>query len=238
MRLLLISATGSPYFEHCKQEMLNFLGPSKRVGLVSAANLFDEEDYFRALKERLIETAPAISRELIHIRWDSNWRDTLNRSDAILVAGGNTYALLKRLSDSGLLDVLRERVLNGLPYIGASAGSNVAGPNILTTNDWNVVGLTRFESLGFVPFNINPHYAKRSASDALHSETRDFRIQEYHQVWNNPVVAIEESAILKIIDTGYSIVGTGRAKVFVKGNKPRWFEAGEDLAEYLTEKVY
>jgi len=162
MRLLLISATGSPSFEHCKQEMLDFLGPSKSVGFVSAAKLFDEEAYFRAIDERLLGTAPAISRELVHIRWNSDWRDALDRIDAILVGGGNTYVLLKRLSESGLLDVLRERVRKGLPYIGASAGSNVAGPNILTTNDWNVVGLTRFKSLDLVPFNINPHYVERS----------------------------------------------------------------------------
>jgi dipeptidase E len=237
MRLLLISATGSPYFEHCRKAMLDFLGPVKRVGLVSAANLFDEEVYFRAPYERLIETAPPISRELIHIRWDSNWRDALNRIDAILIAGGNTYALLKRLSESGLLEVLRERIRDGLPYIGSSAGSNVVGPNILTTNDWNVVALTHFESLGLVPFNINPHYIERAASDAPHSETRDFRIEEYHRVWDNPVVALEERVVLKVIDTTVSIIGKGNAKVFVKGDKPRWFEAGEDLAEHFMESV-
>jgi len=166
MRLLLISATGSPYFEHCKQEMHNFLGPVKSVGFVSAAKFIDEEVYFRAVDERLTGTAAAISRELVHIHWNSDWRDALDRIDAILVGGGNTYVLLKRLYESGLLDALRERVRNGLPYIGASAGSNVAGPNILTTNDWNVVGLTNFQSLDLVPFNINPHYVERAASDA------------------------------------------------------------------------
>ncbi|MGA7384893.1 MAG: dipeptidase PepE [Methylocella sp.] len=229
MRLLLISATGSPYFEHCKREMFDFLGLSKSVGFVSAANVFDEEAYFRAVDERLIGTVPAVAREFVHIRWNSNWRDTLNRIDAIMVGGGNTYALLKRLHQSGLLDALRERVRNGLPYIGASAGSNVAGPNILTTNDWNVVGLTRFESLGLVPFNINPHYAERAASDAPHSETRDDRIREFHQICSNDVVALEESAILRVVDKKYSIVGKGRAKLFTKGDEPRLFEAGEDL---------
>jgi dipeptidase E len=230
MRLLLIGATGSPFFEHCKQEMLNFLGPSKSVGFVSAANLFDEENYFRAVKERL---APAVSRELVHVRWNSDWRDALNRIDAILVAGGNTYALLKRLYQSGMLDILRERVLNGLPYIGSSAGANVAGANILTTNDWNVVGLTKFESLGLVQFNINPHYAERAASDAPHSETRDLRILEYHQIWHNQVVAIEESAVLRVVDARISNVGKGRAKVFTRSDTnsdtKRWVEAGEDL---------
>lgn len=236
MRLLLISATGYPYFEHCKQEMLDFLGPSKSVGFVSAANLLDEEGYFRAVDERLIGTAPAISRKLVHIRLNSDWRDALNRIDAILVGGGNTYVLLERLYQSGLLDVLREKVLNGLPYIGASAGSNVAGPNILTTNDWNVVGLTRFESLDLVPFNINPHYVERAASDAPHSETRDVRIGEFHQFWDYEVVAIEETAVLRV-DTRVSNVGKGRAKLFRKGKKSRLFEAGEDLPVRLRDET-
>jgi dipeptidase E len=238
MKLLLISATGFPYFEHCKPEIVDFLGGSKSVGFVSAATLFDEEEYFRAIDNRLIGTAPPISQELVHIRWDADWRDAFKRIDAILIGGGNTYALLKRLYQSGLLEVLRERIRDGLPYIGSSAGSNVAGPNILTSNDWNVVGLTHFNSLGLVPFNINPHYTKQPASDASHSETRDFRIHEYHQVWNNPVVALEENAVLKVIGTKVSIVGKGKAKGFAKGDEPSWFEAGEDLAEHFMELVY
>jgi dipeptidase E len=237
MRLLLISATGSPYFEHCKQEMLDFLGPSKSVGFVSAAYLFDEEAYFRLIDKRLIGTAPAIARELVHIRWNSDWRDALNQIDAILVGGGNTYALLKRLHQSGLVDALRERIRNGLAYIGASAGSNVAGPNILTSNDWNVVGQTNFESLGLVPFNINPHYVEGTASNAPHSETRDDRIREYHQIWNNQVVAIDESAVLRVVDTRVSNVGKGRAKLFTKSDDPRVFEAGQDLPVRFMDEL-
>jgi dipeptidase E len=105
----------------------------------------------------------------------------------------------------------------------------VAGPNILTTNDWNVVGLDRFEALGLVPFNINPHYVERSSSDAPNSETRDHRIREYHQVHHNPVVAIQETAVLRIVDTRVTIVGTGGAKVFSRGNRQRWFEAGAEV---------
>ena len=118
-----------------------------------------------------------------------------------MVPGGNTYALLNRLAQSGLLAALREQVRDGLPYVGSSAGANIAGPNILTTNDWNVVGSTHFNSLGLVPFNINPHYVERASSDAPHSETRDLRIREYHQIWSNPVVAVEETAVLRVVDT-------------------------------------
>ena len=82
--------------------------------------------------------------------------------------------------------------------MGSSAGSNVAGPNILTTNDWNVVGLTAFEALGLVPFNVNPHYLETDPAMAPGSETRDMRIAEYHVVRDNPVVGIEEGAMVRV----------------------------------------
>ncbi|MGA7630518.1 MAG: dipeptidase PepE [Terriglobales bacterium] len=229
MRLLLIGATGSPYYEHCRKEITDFLASSKQVGVITAANLFDEYTYFRAIHERLSGWSPRIFKELTHIRWNSSWRDALNLVDALIIPGGNTYVLLKRLCESGLLNALRDRVRNGLPYIGSSAGANLAGPNILTTNDWNVVGLTHFEALGLVPFNINPHYVERTEADGPHSETRDSRIREYHQFWNNPVIGLEETAVLRVIDAALSMVGKGAAKVFAPDEQQHWLRSGKGL---------
>ncbi|HTV35535.1 MAG TPA: Type 1 glutamine amidotransferase-like domain-containing protein [Xanthobacteraceae bacterium] len=229
MRLFLVGATLSPPFEHCKDEMLKFITSSRRAGLITAANLFDEQSYFHTMEEHLTKVSPRISRELVHIRWNANWVDALNKVDSLIIPGGNTSTLLKRLHESGLLVALRERIRGGLPYIGSSAGANIAGPNILTANDWNVVGLTQFEALALVHFNINPHYVERSATDAPHSETRTLRIREFHQVWGNPVVAIEETAIVKVIGTQAFAAGTGMVKVFTKSGKQRWFKGGEHL---------
>jgi len=229
MKLLLIGATGSPYYEHCKQEIVKFLNSSKRVGIITAANLGDEEVYFRGIEERLTRHEPRIPGELTHVRWDSKSLETLDGLDAVIIPGGNTYALLKRLGESGLLDALREEIRGGLLYIGSSAGANLAGPNILTTNDWNIVGLTHFESLNLVPFNINPHYVERSVSDAPHSETRGLRIREYHQFWNNPVVGIEERAVLQVVDSEVSVIGKDRVKLFLPDSKQRWFYVDEEL---------
>jgi dipeptidase E len=229
MRLLLIGATGSPYYEHCKHEVRDFLRSSNTVGLVSAANLFDEEQYFRAMDERLTESGIATAQRLVHIRWNSRWKDALDRADAVVVPGGNTYALLQRLAQSGLLDALQDRVRGGLPYVGSSAGANLAGPNILTTNDWNVVGLGQFQAMGLVPFNINPHYVERSATDAPNSESRDFRIREYHQIRRNPVIGIEETAILNVSGGQVQVTGRGRVKLFTQQGLQRWFTPGEKL---------
>jgi dipeptidase E len=146
--------------------------------------------------------------------------------EAVFVGGGNTYVLLKRLRQSGLLGTLRTAVEGGLSYAGASAGANVAGPNILTTNDWNVVGLTAFEALGLVPFNVNPHYLEADPAMAPGSETRDMRIAEYHTVRDNPVVGIEEGTMVRVEDGRAAVRGTGRAKLFRRGQAPVWVPAG------------
>jgi dipeptidase E len=227
MKLLLVSATGSPYFEHCKEELQTFLKSTKNVGFVSAANLFDEVEYYNLMRERL--TSSRMVRNLVHLRCDPEGLDTIKRIDSVIVGGGNTYALLKRMKESGMLQRLEKSVLGGMRYVGSSAGANVSGPNILTTNDWNVVSLTDFRSFGFVPFNINPHYAGQGASDAPHSETRDQRIREFHQVWSNPVVAVEETTVLKIEDKRISIRGSGTAKVFLRNREPRLLSVKEQL---------
>src|SRR2546430_11555418 len=108
-----------------------------------------------------------------HTRFDCDWSSDVCSSD---------------------LPAIRERVQAGVPYLGASAGSNVAGPTILTTNDWNVVALDRFDALGLVAFNINPHYKEMDPAMAPYSETRDDRIREYHVVNANPVAGLQGGA--------------------------------------------
>jgi dipeptidase E len=227
VRLLLISNSGRPFLAHCRGALAVFLGPARRVAFISAAALSDEEGYYQ-LARAALEAEP-IGLGVDHLRWDGEFGATLERAEAVFVGGGNTYALLERLQRSGLLDALRARVRAGLPYVGASAGSNVAGPNILTTNDWNVVGLGTFEALGLVPFNINPHYKETDPAMAPGSETRDMRIAEYLAVRDNLVVGIEEAAMLRVEGETATLLGTGRAKVFARGREPRWLLPGEGL---------
>lgn len=228
MRVLLISNSGRPFLEHCRGAIAVFLGSARRLAFVTAASLKDEESY-HALAQAALEPEPT-GLIVDHLRWDRDPLPTLARAEAVFVGGGNTYALLERLSGSGLVSAIRERVRAGLPYIGSSAGANVAGPNILTTNDWNVVGFTAFEALSLVPFNINPHYKETDPAMAPGSETRDERIGEYLLVRDNPVVGIEEGTLLRVEDDAATVLGTGRVKLFLRGRPPRWFQAGEPLA--------
>jgi dipeptidase E len=230
MRILLLSNSGRPFLEHAKPHLADFLAGLERVAFVTAASLADETAYWQRARDSLSPAPPAgLGLDVLHLRWDADPLATLERAEAVFVGGGNTYALLKRLRHGRLLDAIRARVQAGTPYVGSSAGSNLAGPRILTTNDWNVVALDAFEGLALVPFNINPHYLETDPAMAPTSETRDDRIREYHAVWDNPVFGIEEGTALRIEGGATAVLGTGRVKVFERGREPRWFTTGQRL---------
>lgn len=233
MRVLLLSNSGRPFLEHAKPHLAAFLGGVERLAFVTAASLADEHAYWQRAQDSLSPPPGAgLGLDVLHLRWDAEPLATLERAQAIFVGGGNTYALLKRLRHARLLDAIRARVEAGMPYVGSSAGSNVAGPRILTTNDWNVVALDDFDALGLVAFNINPHYQETDPTMAAGSETRDDRIREYHAVWDNPVAGIEEGTALRIEAGTAVVVGRGRVKLFERGREPRWLSPGDRLPEY------
>jgi dipeptidase E len=228
VRVLLHS--GGPLGPAGRAALPRFLGASRRVAFVTAANLHDDAAYFERVRAALVPPPPeGAGLELVHLRWNHRPLETLAEAHALFMGGGNTYALLMRLRASGLLEPIRERVRADMPYMGASAGSNVAGPNILTTNDWNVVGLDRFDALGLVPFNINPHYKEIDPAMAPYSETRDDRIREYHAVNDNAVLGLEEGSWLIVEDATVTAQGTARVKVFRRGQEPVWYRPGDRL---------
>lgn len=219
--------SGGPLGPLGRAGVVGFLGHRVRVAFVTAASLRDETAYFERMRAVLELPAPeGAGLELSHLRWDDRPLDTLGRAEALFMGGGNTYALLQRLRGAGLLAPIRERVRAGMPYLGASAGSNVAGPNILTTNDWNVVALDRFDALGLVPFNINPHYCETDPAMAAFSETRDDRIREYHVVNANPVLGLEEGSWVVVEDAVVTTHGTARVKLFRPATEPVWIDPG------------
>lgn len=228
MRILLISNTGRPYLQHCRGDIADFLAEPSRVAFITAASLGDEDRYFAKIYPYLVGSSThGTVRELVHAQWNQYSSGMLDKADAIFVGGGNTYALLMRLKQTGLLEAIRNSVNAGMPYIGSSAGANITGPNILTTNDWNVVALTSFGSLGFVPFNINPHYVECGTAEKATTETREDRISEYHLLRSNPVVGIEEDTVLRIEDGVANVSGVGRVKIFRRDEQPLWLAAGE-----------
>lgn len=156
----------------------------------------------------------------------------LNQADAILVGGGNTFNLLHHLYKNNVLALIQEKVQQGMPYIGWSAGANICGLSIRTTNDMPIVEPKSFASLAFVQAQLNPHYTDYIAP-GHHGETRDERIQEYCILHPSvPVLAIREGSALLLKNNHLRLLSDLNAVVFQGQNKLE-VNAKQDLSEYL-----
>jgi dipeptidase E len=229
-RLLLLSNSknyGQGYLEHAEAMIKDFLGETiESVLFIPYAVVRLSFDEFAAMVRGRFQT---MGYELASVHEANDPVDAVKNAEAIVVAGGNTFHLLKCLYDTKLLEAIRERVNEGVPYIGWSAGSNVACPTIKTTNDMPIVEPPSFDALGLVPFQINPHY-----TDAVlpqHSgETRAERIAEF--VLANPgmyVVGLREGGTLRIEGSQIELLGEKEARVFLKDQEPADYQPGSSL---------
>ncbi|KAG9477211.1 hypothetical protein GDO78_002551 [Eleutherodactylus coqui] len=163
-RLLLVSNStlyGGGYLEHCQDQIQKFLGGQvKRVLFIPYA-LQDRDNYAKTARQKFQSLGYAL--DSIHEAADPV--ESVLTAEAIFIGGGNTFRLLKALYDNNLIQVIRKKVIeDGIPYIGSSAGTNVATVSINTTNDMPIVYPPSLQALGFVPFNINPHYLDPNAN--------------------------------------------------------------------------
>jgi dipeptidase E len=230
-RLLLISNStnhGQGYLDHVLSEIDGFLGPVRRLVFVPFA-LHDREAYAAKARERL----QAIDVEVATLTADEAGRRLAGEAEAVFTGGGNTFRLLKTLQDSGLLSILRERSLAGVPYIGSSAGTNIAAPTIRTTNDMPIVQPASFEALGLVPFQINPHYLDAVPGSLHMGETREQRIQQFHEENETPVVGLREEAWIRIEGDRAILGGARGARIFRRDQEPEKRGAGESLDDLL-----
>lgn len=153
-------------------------------------------------------------------------------SDAIVVGGGNTFLLLRALQRLALLEVIQTRVAAGVPYFGASAGSNVACPTIRTTNDMPIVDTESLRALNLVPFQINPHYVDPPAVRV--GETRAERLQEFLGQNDVSVLGLREPSWVVVNDDHMVLRGDGGAALFRRGTEAQELGAGADLSHLLT----
>lgn len=217
-RILLISNStlhGGGYLDHAESEIRSFLGDVKRVLFVPFA-LRDRDTYTSTAQQRFDK----MGYELWSIHTALNPVQAVNDAGAVFIGGGNTFRLLKALYDFDLLDAIRKRVAEGLPYIGSSAGSNVAGPTIKTTNDMPIVQPPSFDALGLVPFQINPHYLDPDPNSKHMGETREERIRQFLEENDTPVIGLREGAMLRIENGSSILKGSSGARIFRKGLAP------------------
>ena len=231
MQLLLISNStlhGSGYLDHAETEIRDFLGDVKRVLFVPYA-LYDRDAYAASAAQRFA----SMGYELASIHTAAHPVRAIKNAQSIFIGGGNTFRLLKALYDFKLLDPIRQRVADGMPYIGSSAGWNVAGPTIKTTNDMPIVEPPSFDALGLVWFQINPHYLDADKNSTHMGETREQRILQFLEEDNTPVAGLREGAMLRLENGVTLLKGSSGARIFRKGLEPVETLPGDQLDALL-----
>lgn len=227
MRLLLISNStnyGGGFLDHCADEIKGFLGNAKSIVFVPYA-LNDLDGYAAKTRERYAK----MGIEVKSVHEFNDPVEGIKNASAIHIGGGNTFRLLKRLYDENLIPVIREKVKKGMPYIGASAGTNVATVSIKTTNDMPIVCPPSFDALNLVPFNINPHYIDADPNSTHQGETREQRINEFHEMNDKIVVGLREGAWLRIEGEYVMLGGINGARIFRKNEIPSEYKPGAKM---------
>ncbi len=217
-RVLLISNStlyGGGYLDHAESEIRSFLSGARRVLFVPYA-LFDRDKYAATAQQRFQK----MGYELTSVHTAENPVAAVNETDAVFIGGGNTFRLLKALYDFDLIEAIRNRVSNGMPYIGSSAGSNVAAPTIKTTNDMPIVQPPSFNALGLVSYQLNPHYLDPDPGSKHMGESREERIVQFLEENDTPVVGLREGAMLRIENGETILRGSTSARIFRRGMKP------------------
>jgi len=230
-RILLISNStlyGSGYLDHAAAEIGGFLGDVERVLFIPYA-LHDHNAYALLAHERFRRMGYEL--DSIHLVKDPS--QAVDGAESIFIGGGNTFRLLKALYDLDLLRAIRRRVDGGMPYIGSSAGSNLAAPTIKTTNDMPIVEPPSFDALGLVSFQINPHYLDPDPSSTHKGETREERILQFLEENDATVVGLREGAMIRIEHGAAVLKGTFGARIFRKGLEPIEVGPGTRLDDLL-----
>ena len=218
--LLLVSSSstyGTEYLDHCQTQILDLFGgvDARKILFIPYA-LRDRDGYATKAEDRFRQ----MGFELGSIHRVEDPVAAIFEAEGMFIGGGNTFRLLDTLYRLDLLAPIRQRVSNGMPYLGTSAGSNVACPTIMTTNDMPIVRPPSFVALDLVPFQINAHYLDPEPASTHMGETRDVRIREFHEENESPVVAIREGAMLIVRDQEVTLAGESGAKIFLRDREP------------------
>ncbi|MFZ5939659.1 MAG: dipeptidase PepE [Bacteroidota bacterium] len=234
MRLLLISNStnaGEAYLEYPMPEIRNFLGEKalKAVFIPYAGVSISYDAYYLKVRDRF----HSIGQEITSIHQHSDPVAAIGEADVIVTGGGNTFRLISLIREKSLIEPVRKKVLSGTPYIGWSAGSNVACPSIRTTNDMPIVEPDGFGAFNLVPFQINPHYLD-SNPDGHAGETREDRINEFLELNREiTVIGLREGTMLRVEGRVMRLIGKRKARIFKFGQEAEERDEHQDFSKYL-----
>lgn len=231
MKNVIIASTstvhGSGYLDYILEELEVFFKNASNILFIPYArpNGISHTDY----TQKVAEAFAKINKTVKGINEFENPIEAVNQAQAIFIGGGNTFVLTYQLYKNNLIEPLQKAIKNGTPYLGTSAGSNVCGLTIKTTNDMPIVYPPSFNALAIVPFNINPHYLDPDSNSTHMGETRETRINEFHHFNTQPVIGLREGSWLRV--NGHSVILKGplKARIFEYNKPPYEIETGTEL---------
>lgn len=229
--LLLLSNSVSPgmgFLAHARSVIGELVPPGSRLLFLPYAAA-DRDRYASVMTQALAPLAVSVTSA--HQVADPV--AALAECDAVFCGGGNSFRLLAALQATGLVTALRDRVTAGLPYLGSSAGTNMACPTLRTTNDMPIVQPQSFDAIGLIPFQINPHYLDPDPASTHQGETRPQRIAEFLEENDVPVLGLREGSWLRVSGPAAAIGGTAGARLFRRGQEGRELAAGADVSDLL-----
>jgi dipeptidase E len=238
MKLLLLSNSTNPgeeYLAWPQAHIQSFLenAPTTALFIPYAAVSFGYDAY----EAKVDKVFSALGCKITSVHHAGNPVRAVEKAEIIVIGGGNTWRLVQQMREHGLMEVIRQKVIAGTPYIGWSAGSNVACPSLKTTNDMPIVDPHGFDTLNLIPFQINPHYLDVHP-EGFGGETREDRIKEFIEI--NPdifVLGLREACLLKREDDELKLIGSKTARLFKKGRTPKELSPQDNLSFLLENTI-
>lgn len=231
MRNLIIASTSTlhegAYLDYLLPELRVLFKECKIIVFIPFARPsgISHEEYTK----RVALTFAKIDKEIIGIHEFENFTQGIIDAEGIFTGGGNTFLLVSQLYKNNLMSVLSETIKRGTPYLGTSAGSNICGLTMQTTNDMPIAYPPSFKTLGILPFNINPHYLDPDSNSKHMGETRETRIKEFHSFNNIPVLGLREGSWLVVKGNEIILKGDLKARLFLANKNPTEIESNSDL---------
>jgi len=222
MKNIIIASTstlhGGEYLDYLLPELQSFFTNVKELLFIPYARPsgISHDDYTKKVSEAFTKINIAIKG----IHEFENPIEAVEKAQGIFTGGGNTFLLVSQLYKNNVIDILEKVVKNGTPYLGTSAGSNICGLTMSTTNDMPIVYTPSFRTLGFVSFNINPHYLDPIEGSTHMGETRETRINEFHHFNPQPVVGLREGSWLEVKGDSVKLKGNLNARIFKRNETP------------------
>ena len=234
MKKMLLASTstiyGQKYLEYLQDEIKTLFSGCKKILFVPYARPsgISHLEY----TEKAKGVFNILNLEIIDYT-DEDLKESLEKCDGIFIGGGNTFLLLNKLYQFSLIDILKNKIDSGIPYLGTSAGTNICGMTIGTTNDMPIIHVKSFEALGIIHFNINPHYLDPTDGLEHMGESRETRINEFHKLNDQVVIGLREGSYLQVKGDDIYLKGLKHAVIFKKENEKFEIENGFNLKKII-----